>query len=481
MTSLWCKPFWPLVVCLCFHFFGIDTAWSATRDVSLPSSVFSLLKKWELPSDALSVSVHRVDTGETVVDFNGRIPRNPASTVKIITTAAALDLLGPQYVWQSRFYLSGTLQHGKLNGDLIFRGGGDPYFLAEKLWLALSEIRQKGLREFNQLVIDSSLFIPVDRNRASFDGKPYRVYNAKYDSALINFWSTRFSFYPSDSRVNIVAIPFLENLNIDNRLKVVSGSCSQHAEMQIEFVPQNGATRAIFSGSYPKRCGVKTIRRSLVAHADYSYGVFQKIWKDLGGRILYGYREGIVPQDAKLYLTVDSQPLSDIIRLVNKYSNNVMADNIFMTLGSLSKDNLSNTQRSFLIVSQWLRRASIHAPEFFMDNGSGLSRDARISAENLTLLLRYMYLSKYAPEFVASLSINGVDGTMRKRLTQPNIQGNLRIKTGSINEVDNVAGYVTASSGRQYAVTIFLNDRRVTNYRGNKIQDTILLWLYKTL
>lgn len=447
----------------------------------LPQSVFNLMSRYKIPKESLSLYIVDLDLNHELFELNPDTPRNPASVIKLVTTYAGLELLGPTYLWETRFYLDGTLNNETLKGNLIFQGGGDPFLSRESFWHMLHTLQERGLKHIDgDLVIDDSLFEIEPGSPGDFDGRPYNVYNTFPHAAMVNFKAQEFFIIPKSNSVLVYADPPAENLEIRNKLKLVSGNCwapGTGADMNIYH--QGSYIIAEFTGNYPAACGEKILQRSIMPNDEYVYGVFKALWEESGGTINGTYKKGTVPSHAKAFYTETSRPLSDVIYSINKYSNNVMARQLLLTIGQIKVGAPGTKESGAQAVNQWLFDIGIKAPELVLDNGSGLSRSASISARTLGKILEHAWYGPLHPEFLTSLPIAGLDGTMRKRLNGKVDLGNIRIKTGLLNNVRSMAGYVKSRNGKNYAVVSLHNYPGIQNTTGTLIQDEILKWLYE--
>jgi len=474
--------------------------WSNLAVAALPQPVQQLLEKYRIDESAVSLMVTRADRdpaagATTILSQNPDTVRNPASVLKLLTTMAALDLLGPTYQWKTRYLLDGELSGDTLNGNLIMLGGGDPFLTVDRLWSHVLAIRERGISHIaGNLIIDNSLFTISAHDRAAFDGKGTRLYNVGPDAALTNFSATRFVIEPGlggtgSNRINVFADPPLANLVIQNGLQAEAGKCiSRKNGWSMKLLPQDGKLIARFSGVYRPRCRTHSISRSIVSNQEYTYQLFKYLWQSMGGTLSGGYRTGETPETARLLVTLPSRTLAENISSINKFSNNVMARQLLLTIGAEAQQRQAETAEGIQepdtriaaigVIGEWLDRHGIDSKGLVIDNGSGLSRVARLSANQIDRLLKIAWTSNWQPEFLASLSLAALDGTMRKRLRKSDIKGRARIKTGLIKGVRSMAGYVHARSNRHYIVTLMIDSPNVNYWNGNQVQDALLEWVY---
>ncbi len=446
----------------------------------LPAPVARALAQAGIPETGVAVYVHEIGAERPVVAHGSDRPLNPASTMKLVTTYAALDLLGPAYAWNTEIYTTGTLQQGVLGGDLILKGYGDPKLTLENFWLLLRNLRQRGVREIRgDLVLDRSYFDATGYDPARFDDQPTRPYNTGPDALLVNFKAVTLLFVPDqDTRtVKILAEPALPQLTIINNLTLANDGCGDWvSRLRLDAHGNGEAARLAFNGTYSRDCGEKTRSFSVLGHRQYLAGLFAGLWKELGGTFTGSVRNGGVPPDAQLLASAKSEPLSEIVRSINKFSNNVMARQLFLTLGAAGAEPPGTFDKANQRIRLWLSNKGLSFPELVMENGSGLSRIARISARNLGQLLLSAYHSPVMPELMASLPLVAVDGTMKKRLNGADVAGQAHIKTGTLEGVRAIAGYVLNSRGRRVVVVFLVNHPNAG--KAQPAQDALLNWIY---
>jgi D-alanyl-D-alanine carboxypeptidase/D-alanyl-D-alanine-endopeptidase (penicillin-binding protein 4) len=447
----------------------------------LPAPVALALKRAQIPLSAVAAYVQDVDGGKPRVAHNAAQAMNPASTIKLLTTYAALELLGPTYAWKTEAYAGGKIEGGVLEGNLILKGYGDPKLTLENFWLLLRRLRALGLREIRgDLVLDRSYFEAADHDPAKFDAEPLRAYNVGPDALLLNFKAVRFQFVPDADRKTVIVIaqPKPAALEFAAAVRATDGACGDwRAGIKAEFQTNGGSARASFSGSMPASCGERYWNASLLAQPDYVYGVFRQLWEELGGTLAGGWQDGPVPADARLLATSTSASNAELVRDINKFSNNVMARQLFLTLGAEVLKLPGRSDRSTQVVQSWLAEKILAFPELILENGSGLSRQERISAEHMARLLLEAWRSAVMPELMSSLPLVAYDGTMRRRLRFESIAGQAHIKTGSLSDARTLAGYVLDRRGQRQIVVLFINDANAA--AGQPAQDALLQWVYE--
>ena len=467
------------------------TATALAQD--LPAEVEAALQRAKLPRDAISL---------LVVDAEGRsaprlthragVAMNPASVMKLVTTYAALDLLGPSYTWSTPVYIEGAVRDGTLFGNLYIQGLGDPKLVLERVWLLLRRVQGLGVRTISgDIVLDHSAFALPEADPGGFDGEPLRPYNVAPDALLLNYKSVVMTFVP-DRTANTAQVQFdppLSGVAMQATVPLSNGECGDYrGALRADF---SDPARIRFAGAYPASCQEKVWPIAYPDPRSYSVRAIGGMWHEMGGKL------GGVVRDGKLPVPPGAAPspafelvsptLAEVIRDINKFSNNVMAQQVFLSLSlpvrgpnggagtarpaSPPADAASLDGAREAVRRWWQDR--IGGPDLpVMDNGSGLSRGERISAQALGRLLQTAYRSPLMPELMSSLPITGVDGTMRRNRSRA--AGNAHLKTGSLRDVVALAGYVHAASGRRYVLVALINHANAS--AGRPALDALLEW-----
>jgi len=455
---------------------------SAHASDQLPPAVLRSLEHYNLPAGSISVYVQDVATDDILLSLNSEGARKPASTIKVLTSIAALDTLGPAHTWTTRAFTTAPIKQGVLDGDLILVGGGDPYMIAERWWSFVMQLRQTGLTTINgDIVIDRTLFAPMPEDRGSFDRQPQRSYNVVPDALMVNFQTSTFTIGagadPKKAAISIDPLP--ANLELTNSVRLGGGSC-RRAQQGLRFDTPGGSsgTAITIRGVAPRNCGRYSVSRAIMSAPDYAYGTFRTFWEQSGGTLKGKLRLEPVPQRARLVHEFESLTVGEIVRLVNKFSNNVMARHLLLGMATEKYGVPATTENGRRAVLDWLAANKIDDPGIVIDNGSGLSRLERISARGLAQVLHAGWHSQFMPEFVASLPLAGTDGTLRNRFRSPAMQGRIRMKTGHLDDVSSLAGFVNAVSGKTYIVVIIVNHPGAQFGVGDEIQASLLRWVF---
>ncbi len=448
----------------------------------LPKPIDFVVKGHKISSDSYSLFVKEVGKQEPVLAINPELALNPASVIKIIPTLAALELLGPAYRWKTEVYILGGIGNGILQGDLLFKGYGDPHLDIEDFRKILEELKRRGIRDITgDLLIDDSYFNIAYEDPGAFDNDPHRTYNVLPNAFLVNLKAVHFHFYPAANSRNVLVYtePELLGLKIDNRLRLRKRYCGGFQRGIAVTVPDGRvADQVIFSGKFPTGCDHYILSRSLMTHNSYAYGVFSAIWRQQGGTIAGQVRPATAPATDTPFLTHHSKPLADIIKLINKFSNNVMTRQLLLTLGAELEEHPGTVKKGIRALHSYLAGLGLDTQSLNIDNGSGLSREARASTKLLADLLEHAWNIPYRPEFISSLAITGVDGTAKSRLRNKSASGAAHVKTGTIDDVSAVAGYVHTRSGREYIVAGMMNGKLAHKGHGKELMNALISWVY---
>ena len=461
-------------------FAGLGLTFSVQAN-GLPPEVIQALQAAQIPVQQVAVVVTPVAATSPLISHRPQAVMNPASVMKLVTTFAALDLLGPAYTWKTTASSTASTVDGVLQGNLTLKGSGDPRFTQESLSHLLRRLRVRGIQHIaGDIVLDRSLFQLPAHDPAAFDQQPMRPYNVGADALLLNFHTLRLTLEAQVGQPQLWLETPLANISIDNQLNSSDGPCPSDWKepIQMRLLTDKSAAdtsryRLILSGRYPLSCGEKTLNLAPFGPEAYADTLIRALWSELGGTFTGKVVSGTQAPGSQRLAVQESPQLAEIVRDINKFSNNVMARQVFLALAGEESPRTLPAARQQL--KAWLGLHGQRFPELEIDNGSGLSRQERISADSLNRLLLRAWQSPVMPEFIASLPIVGVDGTMKKRLKSASVAGRAHIKTGSLEGVKTAAGYVLDQQGRRYAVTFFINHPRAS--AGGAAIDALLLWV----
>ena len=462
--------FWVVAARLLFVTFMAAPLCTLAAD--LPVAVTQALKAAGISTRNVAVVVRSVDAKQALIRHNAELPLNPASTMKLLTTYAGLELLGPAYTWKTEALSEATNTNGRLDGDLVLRGSGDPRLALEQFWLLLRQLRARGIVDIaGDLVLDRSAFAVPPHDSATFDNEPLRPYNAGPDALLVNLRSIHLTLQPDPgaASVDVIVETPGADLRVANRLRLSDEPCGDWRE---KFKVSVGGTVIELRGNFPAACGAKALHLSPWSANSHLEQLFRALWAELGGTLRGTVRDGPTPVAARVLAVHESPTLGEIVREINKYSNNVMARQLFL---SLAAERPATPEGAHQRIAAWLADKSLALPGLVLDNGSGLSRSERISADGLAALLLAAWESPLMPELMSSLPLAGIDGTLKKRLGNSMVAGRAHLKTGYLEGVRALAGYVLDASGKRWVVVFLINDAK--SRLGKPAIDALLRWV----
>ena len=447
---------------------------------SLPRPISRSFVGLGVPMTAVTAYVQELGQTQPLIAQEAQRPMNPASTMKLLTTFAGLELLGPNYRWRTEAYADGPIANGVLDGNLVLKGYGDPKITLEQFQEFVRQLRATGLTTIRgDLVIDRTYFASPAHDPSAFDGEPLKPYNVGPDALLLSFKSVRFVVAPNAAgdAVSVRTEPALSSVAIRGAPRLAQGDCGDwRSDLQASFANSATGAEATFAGRYPANCGERDWYVAVLDHAHFVRDTFARFWADAGGTFNGQVREGKVSARAKPLATLESPPLYDVVRDINKMSNNVMARQLFLTLATTGFPPPATTAHASEVIKRWLRERKLQFPELVLDNGSGLSRHERIAAQSLARLLAAAYASDVRADYVSSLAVAATDGTVRKRFEKDAVAEQAFLKTGSLEGVRAIAGYVFAPGGRTFVVVCFVNHPNAA--RAQAPLDALVEWVY---
>ena len=485
-----------------------------TSVTALPAPLVSALQAQGISPESVSFWVAPVTGGPVRLQHLSETLRPAASVMKLFTTGVALRTLGPAWTWQTDAALDGTLRtNGTLAGSVYVRGSGDPSLKMEQVYLMLSRWRGAGLQRIQgDIVLDRQAFNVTAHDPWAFDGKGWRPYNAGPDALLLNHQSVTLRLMPDAAQpgqVRVTMEPALAEVTLDAQLTPdTRGACGDWRaalDLQIKAMP-DGPKHGLqpqqvrVRGPYPLSCENQTWpvlwQGENGGGQDFTARLLTQMWQQLGGELDGEVRSGRWPANAPVWQSWTSAPLAEVVRDINKFSNNVMARQLFLTLGGAMPPRpemsvitssetalppatvpltLADAQQAVAQIVREATRTSTPSPcgtgQLVLDNGAGLSRTAGSTALCLGRWLQVLWASPAMPDLMASLPLTGVDGTTRR---WQGAAGYARVKTGSLSGVSAVAGYVDGESGQRHVVVGLI--QHGANQAARPVLDALLNW-----
>lgn len=458
-------PFsYALPAVLLFSLMALGTA-QAAGEVKFPSEVSQAFARENIATgdwSAYALPVEpRVNRRGVALAQRERDLLNPASVTKLFTTGFALDSLGTGYAFKTGFLAQSEPVDGVLQGNLYIKGSGDPVFLSSDLWESLRRLRARGVQKINgSVVLDRTAFLQAGQTEAAteaedFDETAYRAYNAVPDALLLNHGAMGLDLSVHEGRVRVSSADAPSSWAFVSNVTPGKGECgSWKNNLNIQFKKQKNEVVVSVGGAYAVRCGSNRLPIR-VAQQDWLWESWiREIWKQLGGELTGDVISGAAPNNTMALYTHVGRPLTEVIRTVNKWSNNVMARHLELTL---TKTPGEFDQK----VRAWVAAKGIDTRGWVIENGSGLSRTTRVNTQGLAEFLAYMSKRADFPDFFASLPRAGADGTLYRRMK--NVDEYAYLKTGSLNGVRTIAGYVRAKNGQLWALAVMVQGANAGN------------------
>lgn len=443
----------------------------------LPDTFTKALRYAGIPLGNVAVMVQPLDASEAVLSHNAASALNPASVMKLVTSFAALHQLGPAYTWTTSLWADGPVNDGTLAGNLIIKGTGDPGLTLERLWLLQRALRARGIQHVQgNLVLDVGHFDLPQTDPGAFDGEPLAPYNAVPGALIANFNTLGFRLTPEGNQVRItpdVALPgvaLVSNMALDDTAR-----CGGAKESVTPAVSDSTELAVVIGGRYIRHCGEQRLTLNLFDPATTFGLVFRGLWAESGGSVNGATVLGQAPATEPL-LTFRSTPLAETLTQLNKFSNNVMTRNLFLTLGTEKYGAPATLEKGERAVRELLTQRGVSTGKLVLQNGAGLSRIERISAAALTQMLRAAYRSPLFSEFESSLPLLSVDGTLKRRFNGSALAGNAHLKTGTLRDVSALAGYVYTVNGERVSFVMLVNHANAR--QSEAAQRALLEWVY---
>ncbi len=447
---------------------------------ALPQVINEEIRKSGIEKRDISIYIKEAGRGGKIVaSLNAHKIRRPASMIKVFTTYASVLKLGFDYRWPTKFYTTGTLQNGILQGDLLIKGFGDPTLSDEDLEKIVSTIRAEGIGQVRgDIVIDRSYFKIGNKDSSGFDENPYSAYNAMPDAMMFNERLVTVCVIPKENKVHKKNVD--DSYKVVDKLEHVNKPCKgKYSWPGVTIDKSEVIPTVLLKGKISKRCGKREICKVVTKpYKSFYYALKDRLKKE-GIPVRGGLQLRKIPKEAKGLFTHYSDPLEEIISETSKESNNLYARHLLLLLGAKVYGAPATVQKGRDAIVQILdAKGALGEGKLRIDNGSGLSRTSKMNAKLLAEMYDDAY-DRYGSRWMETLSIAGVDGTIKKRFRNTVVKKRAWMKTGTLRRVKNIGGYVKNRAGKFYTVVIIINSQKA-KYRGSKLQDEIMKRLVKS-
>ena len=444
---------------------------------SMGQTIKDMLIKNGIKPEQVSIVIRSAKTGNILSSHNPNSVRKPASVMKVLTTYSALLELGNQFKWPTKFYYHGSYRKGVINGDLIIRAYGDPTLSAKDIPKIVRRLKSIGINSITgDIVIDRSFFDVADRVSSGFDSHRFSEYNAMPDALMFEDHLSTIIVKPKGGKVEAYKAIQDRSYTLVNNIKSSTKSCAGNRSWPRILVNTEGALpRVTLSGTLSLKCRPRYIKK-LVTHAYQSFYYALRAEMIRRGIAFHGRLQlANTPEGARALFTHYSRSLIKIIAKTNKKSNNLYARHLMLLLGAKRYGAPATEAKGRKAVAQILGNIGLKSSSIYLDNGCGLSRESRITARALSDILQSAN-TRYGMQWRKVLSIAGIDGTIRKRFRRSVAKGRAWMKTGTLKDAKNIAGYVRSKRSKKlYSVVILYNGRE--KWKGSALQNQIINWL----
>jgi D-alanyl-D-alanine carboxypeptidase/D-alanyl-D-alanine-endopeptidase (penicillin-binding protein 4) len=447
----------------------------AQKDVfqeGLEKRLSFIFQDHDLKGMKVGVEVYSLSRQQSLFSMNKDVALSPASSIKTLTALVALKRLGPDFSFETEVYYDGKISNGVLQGDIFLKGGGDPHMVSERMYLLVTSLKRWGIQKITgSIIVDASTFddIHMDENRIPTETD--RAYNAPVSGLSFNYNTTTVYFRPAEKEgqePSVFVDPDTGYIKIVNKAKT-SGRGSKYT-LVASRIKENDGDRILIQGHIPlgypeQRSFFNITKPALYAGKAFRYFMEKEAISVGHAEIL---SKNISPTAKKLF-GFKSLPLRDVVGLMNKYSNNFIAETLVKTLGREFKSAPGTMEKGLEVIREEATRIGINYGAFKLVSGSGLTRQNFLSAHQFVQLLNSAYLDfDVLPEFLSSLPIAGKDGTLSKRMKGTAAYAKLRAKTGTIDGVSSLVGIVQSKGGEMLAFAVLLNDPKQKNVMNFK-------------
>ncbi len=422
------------------------------------------------------IKIHSLERNQTLYSVNSHRLFAPASNVKLLTTAMALKRLRPDYRFKTGLYATTPVGGETLRGDIFIKGFGDPNLVSEQMWLLVKELKNIPLRKVHGDIIADASFFDNNLRVKTWKKGGVEAYNAPLGALSFNFNTVTVHINPGEKpgdRPVVVVDPNIEFIRVDNRARTVSKS--KRSRLIVNRIDRGGHNEITISGVVSVNHARETYYLNITRPAYYAASVFKEYLRQEGVEVTGKVRVGFVPEGAYEVLSHSSMPLSLILRGLNKFSNNFVAEQILKTIGADIYGPPGTTLNGLRAMDEYMQSLKYKPEGFSILDGSGLSRQNRLSPDQIVSVIQDMYadLGVY-PEFISALGVMGRDGNVLKRMNGHNSAERARVKTGTLNSVSALSGYFQSADGERFAFSILMNDLKCSNGQAKRLQDRIV-------
>jgi len=449
------------------------SAWSA-----VPQSISNMMAANKIDPSRVSIVIRELKSGKVIASQSPDQQRTPASVMKLLTTYSALLDMGTHFRWPTKFYYTGSFSRGVIHGDLAVEAFGDPTLSSRDLSQIAKRLRRLGIRHITgNLLLDRSFFGTKDRVSSGFDRNRYSEYNAMPDALMLDDHLSRIVVQPRGETITVRKGIEGDAYTLVNRLVSTAKSCKgSNSWPRVQIDNTGKRPRVILSGTLSTHCPRRVVSKVITHPHESFYYAFRSALKQAGIRLDGALALKHIPHSARALMIHHSRPLLQIIAKTDKKSNNLYARHIFLLLGAQREGAPATEAKGAKAVRSILSARGLWSDRIRINNGCGLSRHSYVTANVLVNLLRDAYKT-FGTRWMHALAIAGKDGTIHRRFRRSIAKGRAWMKTGTLNNAKNIAGYVRGKSGKLYVMAVLYNGRE--HWKGSTLQNQIIEWLVR--
>ena len=468
-----------IIIFLTFLSFPAFIILAAVETPSFPSRINKLIKKHHISKSNLSVVIRNLSTNDLEYALHPEIHRIPASLTKILIAGAILDAFDTGHTFETQLLITNEIEKGILDGHLYLKGLGDPSFTSERMWYLVNELTRKQVHQVKgDIIVDDFLFDSVGRDPNRLTPTD-RAYDAAIGALSFN-WNVVNVFLSPGNTKNARAYVYLDP--IAGPIKLVNKAKTKGKRLRVSVksrplspsTSQGKINEVKISGSIPLSHAEKVYYRKVTYPAIWTGENLKAFLKQRNIKVEGKIRRGQTPPEAQVVATSPGANVAELVRLMMKYSNNFITEMLVKQLALVKGAKVGNLSEGLKAVYSHLGSLGFSSHDFKISNVAGLSRQNHFKAASLVKLLQiYHKQFSHSYEFVSSMPISGEDGTLESRMQDAKVKGRVRAKSGQIDGVIGLAGYLKAENGDVKVFAIIYNGKK-SNYKMIQFVDEVM-------
>jgi serine-type D-Ala-D-Ala carboxypeptidase/endopeptidase (penicillin-binding protein 4) len=440
---------WVLGICaLSFNAFALDPAWIKSHEKKLEV----ILERSKIPDSGFGFYVATGDQSESVIfKKNAEKKLVPASITKLVTAAAAISQFPPGTKFKTTLWSTAAVENGVLKGDLILRGGGDPGFISETMWYLVNVFVRSGVRTVEgDIVVDDTLFDQLRYDPSRQKERVDRAYDAPTGAMSFNWNSVNIFVRPGGKAgepAQVFADPESQYIHLISKIETVASGGKSHVEVERGDDKKSSGDVVVVSGKIALDSPEMVVFKNITQPDLWSGYGLKSFLQQRGIEVKGTVKTGMTPGNARLMAETDGKTIQDVLSDMNKFSNNFVAEMVTKNMAA-AQNPPGTMEKGMKILNQYLEKIGVPSNQYELFNPSGLTRENKASAYAFWRVLNEMKTQfRYQPEFLNSLPIAGIDGTLKKRMKGTSAERWVRAKTGFLTGVVSLAGYAGRSDG----------------------------------